>query len=236
METTTSGIVTALWRYPVKSMLGERCPSLTLNARGVDGDRLYAVVDANGKLGSGKSTRRFARIDGLFRFRSVYDGDVPVIAFPDGRRLRGDDAGIHDALTAALGQPVTLAREAAVSHFDSAPVHLLTTASLAWLAATTPGSRLDERRFRPNILVQVAGATAIEREWLGRRLRLGAEVELAGRRMTGRCVMVTLPQSELPEDAQILRSIAQEADDDFGIYLDVITPGRIRVGDEVAVI
>src|SRR6267378_4450759 len=110
-ETPAVGTVTALWRYPVKSMLGERCQSLTLNARGVEGDRLFAVVDANGKLGSGKSTRRFARIDGLFRFRSAYDGDVPAITFPEGRCLRGDDPGIHDALTAALGQPVTLARE-----------------------------------------------------------------------------------------------------------------------------
>ena len=231
----TVGIVTALWRYPVKSMLGERCPSLTLNARGVEGDRLYAVVDANGKLGSGKTSRRFSRIDGLFRFRAAYDGDVPAITFPDGRCLRGDDPGIHDALTTAFGQPVTLAREGAISHFDASPVHLVTTASLAWLAEIAPGSQLDERRFRPNILVEVAGATTIEREWLGRTLLVG-DVRLAARRMTGRCVMVTLAQSDLPEDPRILRSIAQESDNDFGVYAEVTTPGRVKVGDRVTVV
>ena len=55
-----------LWRYPVKSMLGESRDSLELNSRGVAGDRLHAVRDSEGKLGSGKDTRRFRHIEGLF--------------------------------------------------------------------------------------------------------------------------------------------------------------------------
>src|ERR1043166_1537665 len=121
MPAATSGIVLTLWRYPVKSMLGERCERLALDARGVEGDRLYAIRDAGGKFGSGKSTRRFRRIDGLFGFTAVYEDDVPVITFPDGRRMRGDDPRVHDALSVALGQPVTLAREAAISHLDAGP-------------------------------------------------------------------------------------------------------------------
>ena len=53
------GTVSRLWRYPVKSMLGEECRELAVEARGVAGDRLYALRDAEGKLGSGKNTRRF---------------------------------------------------------------------------------------------------------------------------------------------------------------------------------
>jgi len=233
---TPPGVVAALWRYPVKSMLGERCPSLALTGRGVEGDRLYAIRGADGKLGSGKSTRRFRRIDGLFTFHAVYDGDVPVIAFPDGRRLRGDDGSVHSALSAALGQPVTLAREAAISHMDAGPVHLLTTASLAWLRGLLPAARLDERRFRPNVLVDVPGASSIEREWLGRTVAVGAEVRLAVRDMTERCAMVSLAQSELPGDPAILRTLAQDAGLDFGVYADVVAPGRISVGDRVGVV
>jgi len=233
---TPPGVVAALWRYPVKSMLGERCQSLALTGRGVEGDRLYAIRDADGKLGSGKSTRRFRRIDGLFTFHAVYDGDVPVIAFPDGRRLRGDDGSVHGALSAALGQPVTLAREAAISHMDAGPVHLLTTASLAWLRGRLPAARLDERRFRPNVLVDVPGASSIEREWLGRTVAVGAEVRLAVRDMTERCAMVSLAQSELPGDPAILRTLAQDAGLDFGVYADVVAPGRISVGDRVGVV
>ena len=228
--------VAALWRYPVKSMLGERCQSLALTARGVEGDRLYAIRDADGKFGSGKSTRRFRRIEGLFTFHAVYDGDVPVIAFPDGRRLRGDDGSVHGALSAALGQPVTLAREAAISHMDAGPVHLLTTASLAWLRSLLPAARLDERRFRPNVLVDVPGASPIEREWLGRTVAVGDEVRLVVHDMTERCVMVSLAQSELPGDPAILRTLAQDAGLAFGVYADVVAPGRISVGDRVSVV
>ncbi len=229
------GIVLTLWRYPVKSMLGERCEALALDARGVEGDRLYAIRDAGGKFGSGKSTRRFRRIDGLFGFTAAYDGGGPVIVFPDGRRLRGDDAGIHEALSAALGQPVTLARESGISHLDAGPVHLLTTASLAWLADRLPDARLDERRFRPNVVIDTPGARLVELEWLGRTLALGG-VRLAVREPAERCVMVDMAQSELPDDPAILRAIAQAAGSDFGVYADVLMPGRIGVGDEVVVL
>ncbi|MCU5780876.1 putative Fe-S protein [Alcanivorax balearicus MACL04] len=56
---TSMGTVSELWRYPVKSMLGERCEALRMEERGVEGDRLFAVRDTKGKFGSGKSTRRF---------------------------------------------------------------------------------------------------------------------------------------------------------------------------------
>ncbi len=230
-----AGVVLTLWRYPVKSMLGERCEHLALDARGVEGDRLYAIRDAGGKFGSGKSTRRFRRIDGLFEFSAVYEGGVPVIIVPDGRRLRGDDPTIHDALSTALGQPVTLAREAAISHLDAGSVHLLTTASLAWLGDRLPGGRLDERRFRPNVLIDAPGARLLEREWLGRTLALG-DLRLAVREPAERCVMVDFPQSELPEDPRVLRTLAQAAGSEFGVYADVLVPGRVSVGDELTVL
>jgi uncharacterized protein YcbX len=230
-----AGVVLTLWRYPVKSMLGERCERLALDARGVEGDRLYAIRDAGGKFGSGKSTRRFRRIDGLFAFSAVHERGVPVITFPDGHRLRGDDPAIHGALSTTLGQPVTLAREGAISHLDAGPVHLLTTASLAWLGDRLPETRLDERRFRPNVLIDAPDARLLEREWIGRTLALGA-VRLAVREPAERCVMVDVAQSELPEDSRVLRMLAQAAGSDFGVYADVLVPGRIGVGDELAVL
>jgi uncharacterized protein YcbX len=133
-EINSLSTVARLWRYPVKSMGGELCESVNVNVRGVEGDRLFALQDINGKFGSGKNTRRFRKIDGLFGFRAVYEGNVPVIVFPDGRTLRGNHAYIHDALSNILGQPITLERETNISHFDAAPVHLLTTAALAQLS------------------------------------------------------------------------------------------------------
>lgn len=227
------GVVSKLWRYPVKSMLGEECRELELQARGFHGDRLFAVEDAGGKFGSGKNTRRLRLIDGLFGLRARHAGDWPQIAFPDGRQLRGNDPLLHDALSAALGTPVTLVREARVPHFDDSAVHLVTTASLEWLRARLPGSRIDERRFRPNMVVAAPGAGQPEQSWLGRTLRVGAGATLRITSATERCRMTTLAQGDLAEDAQVLRCLARDAQAQFGVYAEVLRPGRIAAGDPV---
>ena len=114
---STVGIVAELWRYPVKSMRGERCEQAILDGRGISGDRLYAVRDRDGKLGSGKNTRRFRRIDGLLDFRACYDGAVPVVTLPGGDQVRGDDPQIDEHLQRVLRRAgVRLAREGGTSH------------------------------------------------------------------------------------------------------------------------
>ena len=231
----TAGTVVGLWRYPVKSMLGEERPYLDVNERGVAGDRLFAVRDFDGKFGSGKTTRRFRKIAGLFGFSATYEEDDPIIAFPDGRRMRGSDPSVHAALSDALGQPVTLAREAGVSHLDAGPVHLVTTASLAWLRALLPDARVDERRFRPNIVIDVAGETQVERLWIGKTVGIGDEVRLRVVDLTERCVMVGLPQADLPDDARVLRALGRSGGPHFGVYAEVVAPGRIRRGDGLRV-
>ncbi len=227
------GRVGRLWRYPVKSMRGEACREAGLGARGVEGDRLFALQDAAGKLGSGKDTRRFRDIDGLLGFSARYDGDWPEIRFPDGRRMRGDDPQVHVALSEALGVAVTLVREAGTAHHDDGAVHLLSTAALAWLRSRLPGSRIDERRFRPNIVLEARGTGQPERSWIGRTLRIGGEVELRVGAPAERCRMTTLGQDDLPADAKVLRCIAQEADLQYGVYAEVVKPGRIAAGDPV---
>src|SRR5437764_13672686 len=104
------GKISALWRYPVKWMLGEAVPTLAFNRRGAVADREFAIRNSEGKFGSGKNTRRFRRIDGLFEFQARLEDGIPVIRFPDGTSMSGDAAAGHDKLSRALGQPVTLAR------------------------------------------------------------------------------------------------------------------------------
>jgi uncharacterized protein YcbX len=229
----TTGLVSKLWRYPVKSMLGETCREVEVNVRGVHGDRRFAIRNAEGKFGSGKNTRRFCQIDGLFAFHASDAGDWPDIVFPDGRLMHGADASIHGALSSVLGMAVTLVREQQISHFDSGPVHLISSGALAWLAARLPQSRIDERRFRPNIVVATPGAHPAEHAWMGKTLRIGAQVRLKVTAPTERCRMTTLAQSGLPDDPRILRCIAQESELQFGVYADVVTPGRVSCGEPV---
>ena len=135
------------------------------------GDRLWAVYDPDGRFGSGKTTSRFRRMPGLLELRAAYHGDVPVISFPDGTSLRGDDPEVHAALSAHVGRPVSLRPEGAVPHADEGPIHLVTTASLR---ASANGTPVDARRARANLVLDLAGED--ERTWVGRTLRVGDAV------------------------------------------------------------
>lgn len=226
--------VKELWRYPVKSLLGESCQALTLEERGVVGDRLYAIRDADGKFGSGKSTRRFRRIDGLFDLSAAYDDDaIPVVRFADGGTMRGDDPNIHTALSGALGQKVTLAREAAVPHFDAGPIHIVTTSALTWLQARLPDCGIDPRRFRPNIVIDDVLGPVPDGDWRGKAVAVGS-ARLRITEPTERCVMVTSAQSELEKAPDVLRTITQERELLFGLYAEVVVPGEIKCGDIAA--
>jgi uncharacterized protein len=233
MPLAPPGVVTALHRYPVKSMAGEQLEELTVSARGVVGDRLWAARDPDGKLGSGKSTRRFRRMSGLLDLAASCPGDpdVPEVTFPDGTVVRADDERIHDLLSAHVGRPVTLGREERASHFDEGPLHLVGLGSLARLAAAH-GGRIDPRHTRANVVV---ATDATEEEWTGRRLAVGTCVVQVLYAMP-RCVMLELPQAGLPGNRGLLRTVTREAAGELGVVADVVRPGVVRTGDPVRVL
>jgi uncharacterized protein YcbX len=224
------GRVAAVYRFPVKSLRGELLEEIEVEVRGLAGDRLWSVRDPDGKLGSGKSTRRFRRMDGLLELTARYDRDVPVVGFPDGTLLRGDDPQVHAALSDHVGRPVTLEREAEVSHFDEGPVHLVTTASLRTLAREH-GTAVDERRTRANVVLDHDAPGFPEHAWVGRRIRLGGTVVLRVLDEMPRCVMVTMAQDDLGSDPTLLRDITEHAHGALGVVCAVERPGTLRRGD-----
>lgn len=213
-------------------MLGERLASVLVEQRGLEKDRLFAVRDGDGKLGSGKSTRRFRAMDGLFEFAAIYESGKMVLRLPDGSRLAGDEPGIHATISHWLGHEVTLAREATVSHFDAAPLHLLTTSSLRFLQQLLPLTAVDERRFRPSLVIETRGADLVEDGWVGRTVAIG-DVRLVVTQPTERCVMTTFSQSELEKAPEVLRTITQRNQACLGVYATVIAPGMVKCGDRV---
>lgn len=230
------GQLVAIGRYAVKSLVGQGdLESAVIDDRGVLGDRLWAVRDVDGKVGSGKNTRRFRRMPGLLDLAAAYDDDlVPLVSFPDGRRISGADPRIHQALSAHVGRPVTLAKEAAVSHFDEGALHLVTTSSLARLSELH-GNAVDLRRLRPNLVIDNGqGRPFDEGDWIGRELRIGPEVRVRVRKPMIRCVMLDLRQSGLAEDRRLFKTVTQVNDAEFGLVLDVLAPGTVRRGDPVA--
>jgi len=229
------GVVAELWRYPVKSMLGEPCEKLDLDSRGVLGDRLWAVRDGDGKLGSGKNTRRFRRIDGLFGFRARYDGTVPVVTFPGGRQVRGDDPHIDEQLRSVLGRAdVGLAREAEISHFDQAALHVVTDSSLSRLAAAVTDAAVDARRLRPNLVITTGQPPGfVEDAWVSRTVRIGRNAVVEFTHRTERCVMINNAQDELSQSSQVLRAVAGANGLSLGVYATVIRAGMVQLGDEI---
>jgi hypothetical protein len=212
----TVGTIASLWRFPVKSMRGERLTQAPVDVRGILGDRLYAVRDPDGKLGSAKDTRRFRRMDGLLDFHARYEGGLtPVITLPDGTEVGGDDEHVDWAIANSLGRPgVTLVKEDIISHFDELPLHIVTSASLRWIEDAVPHIEIDERRLRPNLLIEVQETVGKpEDSWVGRELRVGTYLVL-----------------DVVRRAQ---AISEANDLSLGVHARVLAPGRIHLGDEV---
>ncbi|MEU9229378.1 MOSC domain-containing protein [Streptomyces massasporeus] len=140
------------------------------------------------------------------------------------------------------GEKITVGKVASGTFFDFGRVHLLTTSSLTTLRSGHPTGDVDPRRFRPNLLVDTGELPAFaEDSWQGRRLRVG-EVLFRVLVPTPRCVVPTLSHDELKADPGIMRAIAHEHRVPvydlgrlacFGVYLDVLEPGRVRLGDTV---
>ena len=119
-STTSVGVssVVSLWRYPVKSMMGEELNSAEVTDRGLLGDRAYALRDqSNGKVASAKNPRKWAK---LFDFRAAFaespragEKIPPVrITLPNGGIVTSEQGDLNKVLTNALGREVTLATAA----------------------------------------------------------------------------------------------------------------------------
>ena len=268
-----AGSVVALWRYPVKSMMGEELNSCEVTGRGLLGDRQFAVVDrATGKVGGAKNPRKWGS---FFDFRAAY-AEPPTtgarispvrITLPDGTVVTNGQADLEQVLSRAFGREVALEEARpenrspgataeeywpdmagldyrdtvtdfempAGTFFDIAVVHLLTTATINHLRALYPRGRFEVRRFRPNIVVSAGGEEAgfAENDWIGRTVAIGGNVRLAITGPCPRCVMITLPQGDLPQDPGILRAAAQHNAVNVGVYASVASGGTIRRGDTV---
>ena len=151
-----------------------------------------------------------------------------------------DTAGSHTEVATAeeyviASDEVTAFDLPAGTFFDAASVHLVTTATLDRLRSLYPEGRFEPRRFRPNIIVDTGpDATGfVENDWVGHEICIGEQVRLRVTMATGRCVMTTLPQGDLPKDSGILRAAAQHNNAQVGVYAEVISGGRVRRGDTV---
>jgi hypothetical protein len=147
--------------------------------------------------------------------------------------MRADDPAVGPILSAACAIDVKVESEEPdrIMHRDSAPLHLPTEASIAWLRARLPEVAIDARRFRPNLVVASEATGLVEQEWLGREIAIGDQLVVKAARPTVRCVMTTLPQAELGAAPAVLRTLTEDNAASLGIYAEVLRPGTVRIGD-----
>jgi hypothetical protein len=216
-------------RYPVKSMGGESLDAVEVDERGLAGDRAYAVVDADGKLSSGKHSSRFRRRDAVFAYAARTTAAGVEVTGAGGVWPVGDGA-LDDELSTAMGDPVRVLPENDVPFFDAGSVSLVGTASLDWCREHLDVDA-DRRRIRPNLVVDTS-EPFVEETW-DDTVTIGSVVLRAVRRIE-RCRMVDIAQEGLPREGSWLRGLTRARDMSLGIYLDVVRAGRIAVGADVA--
>ena len=165
-------------------------------------------------------TIRTSKSDIRRQFAIDDDGDLPDLSMFPVRKL---------AELAVYATPIGI-------FADAYPLHVITSASLATMAAHEPNGDFDVRRFRPNIVVDTGAASGlVEQGWLGGVLRApdaAIRVEIP----TIRCSMPLReqPQYGLVADPSVVRTISRHADRCFGIYADVEQAGTLHVGDPVS--
>ncbi|MBA3565724.1 MAG: MOSC N-terminal beta barrel domain-containing protein [Actinobacteria bacterium] len=230
--------IAELWRYPVKSLQGERLDAVAVTADGLEGDRQFAIYDV--ESGLGLTGRRVPEL--LFASACMRADGTAEITLPDGS-LAGDD----NTLSNWLGRSVALrsaATEAARRYenvvdfehestsdwepFDGAAraFHDNPGARVSLVSTATMGS-WDPRRFRANVLLDGEGEDSL----VGSRVTLG-EATLNVDMRIKRCVMTTRAQAGgIERDLDVLRTIARERDACLAVGALVIDQGTIRVGD-----
>ncbi|MDF2825134.1 MAG: hypothetical protein K0R68_2542 [Mycobacterium sp.] len=229
--------VTSLYRYPVKSMLGESVRELAVDPAGARGDRRWALIDTQtGHIASAKQARLWRT---LLQCTAADDGADVRIGLPDGGTLMAGDTDAAARLSEFLGRPVEVLaiRPAGATLERADPEQVLdqgwdaeVDSPLIELAEVAPGDSfvdyaplhvvttstlehigVEAARYRPNIVLECPAGTPpySENDWAGRVLTIGG-ARLQVLTATPRCVVPTLEHGALPRDQRALRTPAAE--------------------------
>jgi uncharacterized protein YcbX len=209
--------VAELWRYPVKSMGGERLESAQMGPLGIVGDRVVQAVDTRGHF---ITSRTHPRLLGLHA--TLDSSGEPIV---DG--LPWTDPKVLEKIADIAGPTARLVRDDSANRFDILPLLVATDGAIQAFGH-------DGRRLRPNIVIGGVEGMA-ERTWEGQCLRVG-EVVIGIEDLRMRCVMTTFNPDTLKQDRGVLREIVRKFDGKLALNCYVIQGGEIHVGDEVQLV
>jgi uncharacterized protein len=233
------GEVAALFRYPVKSMSGERVESADLGWHGLDGDRRLAFrrVDDRGGFPWLTATKLPELILFAPRRRApAGGGDLPThVRTPEGEELALFGQELAAEVGRRHGSPVEM-MHLNRGIFDEASTSVITSATVGEIGRLA-AQRPDVRRFRPNILVASLRSVPFEEdEWVGGVLSFGEADAAAAIGITNRderCAMVNYDPDSASSAAEVLKAVVRVRDNKAGVYGTVTRRGRLAVGQPI---
>ena len=209
--------VAELWRYPVKSMAGERLRKVNLTSLGLDGDRIVHVENARGRVVTARTHPK------LLGHRALLDTQGQPLV--DSRPWT--DPSVIADIEHIAGGGARLVLDNGAARFDILPLLVATDGAIAAFG-------YNGRRLRPNLVIGGVQGLA-ERTWEGKGLRIG-DVLIALADLRGRCVMTTFDPDTLAQDHRVLRSIVRRFDGRLALNAAVVRAGHVREGDRVELI
>jgi uncharacterized protein YcbX len=233
------GQVEAIFRYPVKSMGGERLEVANLGWHGLDGDRRLAFRRIEDRSGFPWLTAGKLPDLVLFAPQRREDGapgDLPThIRTPDGEDLPVFGEDLAKELGRRYGAPVQMMH---LKHgiFDEASISVIASDTVREIGRLA-GQSLDVRRFRPNILVRLLRPVPFqEDEWLGGVLSFGEEDNAPAITVTMRdvrCSMVNLDPDSASPAPEVLKAVVRANQNNAGVYGAVTRIGQLAVGQTI---
>ena len=233
------GRVEAIFRYPVKSMRGERLDAANMGWHGLDGDRRLALRRINDRgdfpwLTASKLPELL-----LFAPQRCGDGahtDIPThIRTPDGEEMPVFGEDLAADIERRHRSPVQMMQ---MKHgiFDDACISVIATDTVNEIGRLA-GQSVDVRRFRPNIVVRSVRAVPFqEDEWVGGVLLFGEGEDAPAMTVTMRdvrCSMVNLDPDSARSAPEVLKAVVRANQNNAGIYGTVTRTGRLAVGQTI---
>ncbi len=233
------GRVKAIMRYPVKSMRGESLQQAGIYWYGIEGDRRYAFVKSASMNGFPWLTGRDVPEMLLYTPRFLDTANVkesPVdVMTPSGATLPLDSPELLAELTKRSERTIHLIHLSTGCH-DAMTLSFLSTTTAEALGQEA-GLSLDPRRFRPNLLVELAdGSPFGEERWIGSTVQIGEgdrAVRIRVDRRNVRCAMTNIDPDTAERDPRVLKTIVRLRDECAAVYGTAERPGAVRVDDPI---
>jgi hypothetical protein len=233
------GRVEAIFRYPVKSMAGERVEAARLGWHGIEGDRRLAVRRTREQSGFPWLTA--SRLPDLLLFTPLghedgVAGGLPThVRTPQGNELAVFGEELSAEIQRRHGAPVEMMHLQS-GIFDEANVSVITTETVRAVGEAA-GKSADVRRFRPNIVLRLLGPVPFQEDaWPGRMLVFGEPGDgpcISVTTRDARCAIVNLDPDSARTDPEVLKAVVRTNQNNAGVYGTVIRTGQVVTGQTV---